>query len=159
MELASVLPLAITLAVILVVCTHIAARRRGRARALALAVAAGVLYGVTAGMVKIAMYTLESGLATMLTSWPIYVVIVCGPLGFLLNQNAFQAGVALAPALSLIVVLHPLVGIGIAILWLREDAAQRMAARARRNRHTCGPHSRGGGPQPSRAAGGGGEFW
>ena len=56
----------------------------------------------------------------MLTSWPIYVVIVCGPLGFLLNQNAFQAGVALAPALSLIVVLDPLVGIGIAILWLGE---------------------------------------
>jgi hypothetical protein len=72
-------------------------------------------------MVRVAMHTLDSGVMAMLTSWPIYVVAVCGPLGFLLNQNAFQAGVALAPALSLIVVLDPLVGVGIGILWLGES--------------------------------------
>jgi drug/metabolite transporter (DMT)-like permease len=119
-RLPDVLPFSAALAVILVGCVHVAARHRGRPRTLALAVGAGVLYGVTAGMIRVAMHTLESGVTVMLTSWPIYVVAVCGPLGFLLNQNAFQAGVALAPALALIVVLDPLVGIGIAILWLGE---------------------------------------
>jgi drug/metabolite transporter (DMT)-like permease len=89
-------------------------------RTLALAVAAGVLYGVTAGMVKVALQSLDHGVGAMFTSWPIYVVAVCGPLGFLLNQNAFQAGIALAPALAVIIVLDPLVGIGIGILWLGE---------------------------------------
>lgn len=120
LQLSDVLPLAIALAAILIGCTHVAARRRGRTRTLALAVATGVLYGVTAGMIKVAMHTLESGVTAMFTSWAIYVVAVCGPLGFLLNQNAFQAGIAVAPALSIIVVLDPLVGIGIGILWLGE---------------------------------------
>jgi drug/metabolite transporter (DMT)-like permease len=120
LQLGDVLPFAIGLAAVLAGCLFLAPRRRGRPRALALAVAAGVLYGVTAGLIKVALQTLEHGLAAMLTSWPIYAVAVCGPLGFLLSQNAFQAGVALAPALSLIIVLDPLVGIGIGVLWLGE---------------------------------------
>lgn len=121
LTLGSVLPLAAVLAAILAACLHLAARRPGPTRTLALAVAAGVLYGVTAGMVKVALEILEYGVGAMFTSWPIYVVAVCGPLGFLLNQNAFQAGVALAPALSVIIVLDPLVGISIGILWLGES--------------------------------------
>jgi drug/metabolite transporter (DMT)-like permease len=120
LRLGDVLPLAIALAAVLAGCLFLAPRRPGRPRALALAVAAGVLYGVTAGLIKVAMRTLDHGVSGMLTSWPIYAVAVCGPLGFLLSQNAFQAGVALAPALSLIIVLDPLVGIGIGVLWLGE---------------------------------------
>jgi drug/metabolite transporter (DMT)-like permease len=120
LRLGDVLPLAIALAAILAGCLFLAQRRHGRPRALALAVAAGVLYGVTAGLIKVALQTLGHGVVGMFTSWPIYAVAVCGPLGFLLSQNAFQAGVALAPALSLIIVLDPLVGIGIGVLWLDE---------------------------------------
>jgi drug/metabolite transporter (DMT)-like permease len=116
----AVLPLAAGLAAVLAVCLNLAARRPGPVRTLALAVASGVLYGVTAGMAKVTLELLEFGVATMFTHWPIYVVAVCGPLGFLLNQNAFQAGIALAPALAVIIVLDPLVGIGIGILWLGE---------------------------------------
>jgi drug/metabolite transporter (DMT)-like permease len=119
--LGAVLPLAIGLAAILAVCLAVAAHRPGNTRALALAVAAGVLYGVSAGLAKLAAEELSQGILVLLTHWPIYAVAVCGPLGFLLSQNAFQAERALAPALAVITILDPLVGIGIGILWLGEE--------------------------------------
>ncbi|MFI9381433.1 DMT family transporter [Kutzneria sp. NPDC052558] len=121
MTLGGVLPLAIGLAAILAICLAVAAHRPGNTRALALAVAAGVLYGVSAGLAKLAAEELSQGILVLLTHWPIYAVAVCGPLGFLLSQNAFQAERALAPALAVITILDPLVGIGIGILWLGED--------------------------------------
>jgi drug/metabolite transporter (DMT)-like permease len=128
LRLHDVLPFAVGLTAILAVCLQVAARRSGTIRTLALAVATGVLYGATAGLVKVALHTLDHGVIAMFTNWPIYAVAICGPLGFLLNQNAFQAGVALAPALSLIIVLDPLVGIGIGILWLGETVNSGPAA-------------------------------
>jgi len=121
MTLGAVLPLAIGLAAILAICLAVAAHRAGNTRALALAVAAGVLYGVSAGLAKLAAEELSQGILVLLTHWPIYAVAVCGPLGFLLSQNAFQAERALAPALAVITILDPLVAIGIGILWLGED--------------------------------------
>jgi hypothetical protein len=121
MTLSAVLPLAIGLAVILAGCLGIAARRTGNIRALALAVAAGVLYGVSAGLAKLAAEELTQGVLVMLTHWPIYAVAACGPVGFLLSQNAFQAERALVPALAVITILDPLVGIGIGIMWLDES--------------------------------------
>jgi drug/metabolite transporter (DMT)-like permease len=122
LRLDALLPLVIGLAVILGVCLFVAARRTGVGRTLALAVSAGIMYGVTAALIKVALGTLENGgAAAMFTTWPMYAVAVCGPLGFLLNQNAFQSGVALAPALAVIIVLDPLVSIGFGILWLGES--------------------------------------
>ncbi len=121
MTLGDALPLAITLVVLVAGCVVVAARAEGVTRTLALAVGAGLLYGATAGLIKVVIGTLEQSPLAMLTSWPIYAVAVCGPLGFLLSQNAFQAGVALAPALAIITVLDPLVGIGIGLLWLGES--------------------------------------
>ena len=121
MTLSTVLPLAIGLAVILAGCLAVAAKRTGTVRALALAVAAGVLFGVTAGLAKLAAGQLAQGVLVMLTHWPFYAVAVCGPVGFLLSQNAFQAERALAPALAVITILDPLVGIGIGIMWLDES--------------------------------------
>jgi drug/metabolite transporter (DMT)-like permease len=121
MTLGAVLPLAIGLFALLAICLAVAARRPGNTRALALAVAAGVLYGVSAGLAKLAAEELSQGILVMLTHWPIYAVAVCGPLGFLLSQNAFQAERALAPALAVITILDPLVGIGIGIMWLDES--------------------------------------
>ncbi|WP_222853377.1 DMT family transporter [Fodinicola acaciae] len=120
MALHDVLPLSLGLLAILVLCLIGGVRGNPTVRTLAYATAAGVFYGVTAGLIKVAMDTLQDGLVVFLTSWPIYAVAICGPLGFVLNQHAFQAGVALAPALSVIVILDPLVGIGVGILWLGE---------------------------------------
>jgi drug/metabolite transporter (DMT)-like permease len=120
LTLPSVLPMALGLVVIVGACIVLAFRRSGRVRTLALAAGAGVLYGVTAGMIKIVLDALPNGFDALFTSWPVYAVLICGPLGFLLNQSAFQAGVALAPELAVIIILDPLVSIGIGILWLGE---------------------------------------
>lgn len=120
LELLDVLPLAAGLAVIIAACIGVAVRHAGPARVLALATATGVLYGVTAGVTKLAADDLRDGVVAMLTSWHVYVVVVCGVTGFVLSQNAFRVGVALAPALAVIVALDPLVSIGVGALWLGE---------------------------------------
>jgi uncharacterized membrane protein len=57
----------------------------------------------------------------VLSDWPIYALAVVGPLGFLLNENAFQQGTLIAPVLSIITVCDPLISIALAALWLKEE--------------------------------------
>ncbi|TKG71131.1 DMT family transporter [Prauserella endophytica] len=121
LELRDVLPLATGLAAMIAVAVGLAVRFAGRVRVLALATATGVLYGVTAGVTKLAADDLRRGVVALLTHWHFYVVVVCGVTGFLLSQNAFRVGVALAPALAVIVSLDPLVSIGVGALWLGEE--------------------------------------
>ncbi len=120
MTIDEVIPLAAGLALLLVICVSAAVRWTGRVRVLALATASGVLYGVTAGLSKLAVADLQHGIVRLLTNWPVYFVVVCGVAGFLASQYAFQAGLVLSPALSVIVVLDPLVSLGIGVLWLGE---------------------------------------
>jgi hypothetical protein len=44
-----------------------------------------------------------------------------GPLGFLLSQNTFQHGTLIAPALAIITIVDPLVGVAIGVSWLGEQ--------------------------------------
>ncbi|MGH3440073.1 MAG: DMT family transporter [Sciscionella sp.] len=118
--LAAVLPLAITITVVVLASLVVAARFAGQTRALALATACGVLYGTTAGLGKLVLNALRDGLLSALLQWPLYALIVTGLLGFLLNQNAFQAAHALAPVLALITVLDPITGIAVGVGWLSE---------------------------------------
>jgi drug/metabolite transporter (DMT)-like permease len=67
------------------------------------------------------------------THWPVYALAIVGPLGFLLNQNAFQQGILLAPVLAIITVSDPLVSIALAALLLHEtfnDTPGALAAEA-----------------------------
>jgi drug/metabolite transporter (DMT)-like permease len=122
LSLGSALPLAIGLAVVLLLCLAVASRYRGDPRAYALAVGAGVLFGVSAGLAKLSLGQLtEHGLLSVLRDWPVYAMLVLGPTGFLLNQNAFQATNNMAPPLAIITVTDPLVSIGVGVLWLSED--------------------------------------
>jgi drug/metabolite transporter (DMT)-like permease len=122
LSLGSALPLAIGLAVVLLLCLAVASRYRGDPRAYALAVGAGVLFGVSAGLAKLSLGQLtEHGLLSVLRDWPVYAMLVLGPTGFLLNQNAFQATKNMAPPLAIITVTDPLVSIGVGVLWLSED--------------------------------------
>jgi drug/metabolite transporter (DMT)-like permease len=116
-----VLPLAIGLFVLLMGCLALVVRTRGLARSLALALAAGIVYGVTAAVAKVTIGAFESGgLYGGLTHWSLWALVVLGPLGFLLNQNAFHEGELVSPPLAVITVTDPLVGIGIGVLWLGE---------------------------------------
>lgn len=119
-RLASLLPLAIAIAVVLAVCLGMAARFGGQVRALCLAMASGILYGVTAGLAKLVLDSFSRGFSTPFTDWPLYVLIIVGLVGFLLNQNAFQSARTLAPVLAVITILDPVVAVAVGIVWLDE---------------------------------------
>jgi drug/metabolite transporter (DMT)-like permease len=114
-----VLPLGAGLAAAVIGCLAVAARNE-TLRPLALALACGINYGVAAFLVKLVVSDLGGGLVGLLTDWPIYALAVVGPLGFLLNENAFQQGTLIAPVLSIITVCDPLISIALAALWLNE---------------------------------------
>ena len=114
-----VLPLAAVLAAAVVGCL-VVARRSDSLRPLALALACGINYGVAAFLVKLIVSDVSGGLVGLLTDWPIYALAVVGPLGFLLNENAFQQGTLIAPVLAIITVCDPLISIALAALWLNE---------------------------------------
>lgn len=95
----------------------------GPTRVLGLALATGVLYGVTAGLMKLVADDLRAGWAATFTHWPLYVVCVIGPIGFLLSQNTFQQGRLIAPALAVITTVDPLVGVVIGVWWMGESVS------------------------------------
>ena len=54
----------------------------------------------------------------MLTNWPIYMLAITGPVGFILNQDAFQQGRFLAPVQAILTTTDPVISIGLSVLWL-----------------------------------------
>jgi drug/metabolite transporter (DMT)-like permease len=127
----SLLPLAITLGVLVVGCLAVAARFSGPVQVAALAAATGVLYGLTAGLMKVVTGQFRSGGFVEPFMHPVlYVVCVVGPMGFLLSQNTFQKGTLIAPALAIITIVDPLVGVAIGVSWLGEQVASSPAVLA-----------------------------
>jgi drug/metabolite transporter (DMT)-like permease len=119
----SALPLLAALGAVIAGCL-LAARASPRAvRSLWLALACGADFGVNAFLLKLVPDTLPLGFADPLAQWPLYAAVVIGPLGFLLNQSAFQAGTLISPVLAIITTVDPLVSIGIAHVWLDEKVA------------------------------------
>jgi drug/metabolite transporter (DMT)-like permease len=116
------LPLALALGLTVLGCLVVAARFSGAIQVAALATATGVLYGVTAGLMKVVTGQFRSGgLSEPFTHPVLYVVCVVGPMGFLLSQNTFQKGTLIAPALAIITIVDPLVGVAIGVNWLGEQ--------------------------------------
>lgn len=120
---ADMVPLAVALAAVLAGCLAVARVASKNIRPLALALGCGVSYGVTAFLIKLVSQALSKGFSEPLAQWPVYALIIIGPVGFLLNQSAFQAGILVSPVLAVITVTDPLVSIGIAHLLLGESLA------------------------------------
>lgn len=114
------MPLGVALLVLLAASVLLALRTSGLARSLAFALAAGLDYGVTAAVAKVTIGQFSGGLGAVVTHWSLWALVVLGPLGFLLNQNAFREGRLASPALAVITVTDPLVGLVIGLLWLGE---------------------------------------
>jgi drug/metabolite transporter (DMT)-like permease len=114
-----VLPLGAGLAAGVAGCLTLAGRN-ATLRPLALALACGICYGVSAFLVKIVVTDVSGGLTGLLTDWPIYALAVTGPMGFLLNENAFQQGTLISPVLAIITVCDPIISIALAAIWLNE---------------------------------------
>jgi drug/metabolite transporter (DMT)-like permease len=116
------LPLAVALGATVLICLAAASRFDGAVQVAALAAATGVLYGLTAGLMKVVTSQFRSGGPTEVFTHPVlYVVCAVGPLGFLLSQNTFQHGTLIAPALAIITIVDPLVGVAIGVSWLGEQ--------------------------------------
>jgi drug/metabolite transporter (DMT)-like permease len=116
------LPLAVALGATVLICLAAAGRYDGAVQVAALAAATGVLYGLTAGLMKVVTSQFRSGGPTEVFTHPVlYVVCAVGPLGFLLSQNTFQHGTLIAPALAIITIVDPLVGVAIGVSWLGEQ--------------------------------------
>jgi drug/metabolite transporter (DMT)-like permease len=122
-SLPAVIPLAVGLAAALAGCLAWARTGPRVTRALALALACGVAYGVNAFLLKLVSFSLAQGFSEPLRQWPLYALVVVAPVGYLLNQEAFQRGTLLAPVLAVITSATSLVSIAIARLWLDESFA------------------------------------
>jgi hypothetical protein len=95
---------------------------------LATAFACGAIFGVTAFLLKEITQTIGLGFNPPSLQWPLYAFIIAEPVGFLLNQNAFQESSLIAPVLAIRTVTDPLVAIGIGLVWLNEQIASSPAA-------------------------------
>jgi hypothetical protein len=111
------LPLALGLVVLVGGCLAVAARNENL-RPLALALGCGVCYGVAAFSVKLVTTEAGGGAARVFTNWPIYMLAITGPVGFILNQDAFQQGRFLAPVQAILTTTDPVISIGLSVLWL-----------------------------------------
>jgi drug/metabolite transporter (DMT)-like permease len=104
---------------VIAVATVASMRVRGTARAVLLALATAMLYAVTAVITKAAVTLLGEGIGHLLTSWELYVGIVAGFLGLVLNQSAFQAG-ELRASLPILTVVEPVVAAILGVTMLHE---------------------------------------
>jgi len=110
-------PVVIGLTVVLGGCLAVASSSENL-QPLALALASGICFGVTAFAVKLMTSEFGAGPATVFTNWPVYLLVVVGPAGFILNENAFQQGRFLAPVQAIITTADPVSSIGLGVLLL-----------------------------------------
>jgi drug/metabolite transporter (DMT)-like permease len=120
---AAFLPLALAFTAVVAGCLVAAYRGPPQIRPLWLALACGIDFGVNAFLLKLVPNTLPAGFSDPFQQWPLYAVVIVGPAGFLLSQNAFQAGILISPVLAIITAVDPLVSIGVAHAWLGETIA------------------------------------
>ncbi len=98
-------------------------------RPLGMALATGICYGLSAFLIK--LVTAEAshgGLGHLLANWPIYALAIAGPVGFVLNQDAYQSGTFIAPVMAIIVAADPLISIALAYALLDEKVSSSPAA-------------------------------
>jgi hypothetical protein len=125
---AVLLPLGVGIAGVIALCLIAWRASPRRFLPLATAFACGAIFGVTAFLLKEITQTIGLGFSPPSLQWPLYAFIVAEPIGFLLNQNAFQESSLIAPVLAIRTVTDPLVAIGIGLVWLNEHIASSPAA-------------------------------
>ncbi len=88
---------------VMVALTLAGHRWHGGRRAALLGVAAGSGFGFTAALMSAVTSAAQSGPGALFSTWQTYAMVVMGPVGFFMLQNALRAGrlVASQPGLSL----------------------------------------------------------
>ena len=75
--------------------------------------------GVAAFAVKLVTSEFGSGPACVFTNWPVYVLAVVGPVGFVLNQDGIQQSRLLGQPVQAIITTSrfPVISIALGVLW------------------------------------------
>lgn len=102
-------------ALLLVAGALLAGRRVPARRAAALGVVTGLAFGATAALIKAVGEAFGRDADAIFTSWPLYALLLIGPIGFVVNQVAFQAG-PLERSLPAINAVDPLASIILGVL-------------------------------------------
>lgn len=89
-------------------------------RGLGLAVVTGTGYGLTAALLKLVTAQLQLGWTEPLTHPAFWVACVVGPASILLSQNTFQQGRLVTPAVTIILILDPVLGLATGVSWFGE---------------------------------------
>jgi drug/metabolite transporter (DMT)-like permease len=107
---------AAAIAIGMAICAVVGWRTDGERSAATLGVGAGLAFAGTAGLLKQVMDELGHGLGSVVTTWPLYVLLVVGAAGLVLNQLAFRAG-PLRASLPAITTVDPIASlvIGVAV--------------------------------------------
>lgn len=102
--------------VLAAVCVELGRRQRhgGRSAAL-LGVAVGTIYAALAALLKAVTDIFTRSPLDVFTSWQLYVVLIVGALGLLLNQLAFQAG-PLTASLPATATVDPLLSVVVGVV-------------------------------------------
>lgn len=82
--------------------------------------ATGIAYGIVAALIKYAVDIGVSDPIQLVTSWPLYVLIIVGACAVVLNQTAYQAG-ALAAALPALMLADPVAAVLIGVIAFGEQ--------------------------------------
>ena len=106
---------AAAVALLFVVAALVAGRRLPARRAAALGVVTGLAFGATAALIKAVGEAFGRDADAVFTSWPLYALLLIGPIGFAVNQVAFQAG-PLSASLPAITAVDPLASIILGVL-------------------------------------------
>jgi drug/metabolite transporter (DMT)-like permease len=92
-------------------CVIVAVRTMGWRRAVFLAFAVGVLFGVVAVLTKLVMHLLtHDGVAKVLSTPVLYLLVVLGIIAVFLQQSAFHAG-SLQTSVPTMLVLEPVIAV------------------------------------------------
>lgn len=102
-------------ALALVVIALLVGRRAPAQRAAALGVITGLAFGATAALIKAVGEAFARDADAIFSSWPLYALLLIGPVGFAVNQVAFQAG-PLSASLPAINAVDPLASIVLGVL-------------------------------------------
>jgi drug/metabolite transporter (DMT)-like permease len=96
---------------------------RPRRAAAMLGVSAGIFFGVVAGLVKLTIGVwVDDGAVHMLSTWPLYLLLLCGAGGILSNQRAYTLA-GLSASLPMLNIVNVVVALFFGLLVFDEVPA------------------------------------
>lgn len=91
---------------------------------LLLGISGGVVFGLIAGVLK--AVTGSSGLLSIFTTWPVYVLVGLGLTGFVINQRAYSSA-PLASSLPVLNVVNPVIAVIFGVLVFDERPSRQLS--------------------------------